>query len=49
MKDQLHNINNNIQINLHKLFNIFVIISVLIIVVTVSCCCCNLSVVAHAQ
>ena len=33
MKDQLHNNNNNIQINLYKLFNIFVIISCLIIVV----------------
>ena len=30
-----NNNNNNIQINLHKLFNTFVIISLLIVVVTV--------------
>ena len=42
--------NNNIQINLHILFNIFVIMSCLIIVFTVQYCCwCDSSVVAHAQ
>ena len=45
---KLHNNNSNIQINLHKLFNIYVIISLLIIVVTVQCCY-HSSVVAHAQ